>query len=170
MSGSSFSSTLSAPLDTADAIVPLSVESDDEVSRLRAIVLNLHSALGVALFRLEEGGLAHQDLRAPLQEAGRLFTHDASDDGEFEDVPTGPFIFGTLNEVPDVAGSVRFVFDLGTDRIARLEVKLASRWENAEPALIESFRTWLLEENEDMIDHPENWELGKSDSLPIWTS
>ena len=167
MSGSSFSSTLSAPLDTADAIVPLSVESDDEVSRLRAIVLNLHSALGVALFRLEEGGLAHKDLRAPLQEAGDLVAEESLDK---ERVSIGPFIFGTLNEVPDVIGSVRFVFDLGTDRITRLEINLASRWVAAEPEAIESFRTWFLEENEDMIDHPENWELGKSDSLPIWTS
>lgn len=169
MSQSPYADILSASPNSAEATLAAGVEAGDELARLRAMVSSLHSALGVALFRLEEGGLAHHDLRAPLQEASRLFVEGSSDNADVEDIPVGPFIFGTLNQVPFLAGAVRFAFDLGTDRIAQLQIQ-TKRWENAEPAVIEEFRTWLLEENEDMIDHPENWELEKSDSPPNWVS
>lgn len=157
----------SAPLHAEDQGAGPSV-SQQEIERLQALVSSLQSALGVAVLRLQEAGLPHQDLRAPLHEAACALTHDEALEPDSQDVEIGPFVSGMLSDVPLFAETIRFVFDMATDRIARLEVQVGPHWETAKPELVEAFRSWLIEENEDMIDHPENWELEKSDSLPFW--
>lgn len=135
-----------------------------ELAALRCTLKNLHSALSLAAFRLEQAGLSHEDLQAPLEEGAQALALESS--GSVPVITVGPFVFGTPTQTGPFPPALRFVFDCGTNRLAKLEYAAgAQRWQNAPPAQWDLFLAWLLEENEDMIDHPENWGLRQSECL-----
>lgn len=138
-----------------------------ELADLKRASHTLHNALSLATNRLEKAGLPHADLLAPLKEGAKaLFIESAA---QFEAVTIGPFVWGNPTQTDSFPASLRFVFDCGTNRLAKLQyAKGDEGWEDAASSEYDRFLAWLLEDNEDMIDHPENWGLFKSETLEGW--
>ena len=141
----------------------------EEIDRLRQLTASLDGALSIAVFRLAQAGLPHNDLQGSLKKSHvELQRVDDPSSCARTINESGPYVFGTLLELEDFRSPLRFVFDSSCDRIEMLQFGREGAWVSAEPVDIERFGVWLLEDNEDMIDHPENWQLEKSDSLPAW--
>lgn len=144
-------------------VVSLPVETNHEAEKLRGLIDPVHWALGEALNRLESAGLAHEDLRSVFLKSSNVLG-----EGRFPETPSeGPFVYGTLtNALP--WPTCRFVFSESQNALTALEFLSAHGWVTAGKEQWGRFLEWLLEDNDDMIDHPHNWGLEKSDDMPVF--
>lgn len=142
--------------------------ASENSDRLRTATTNLSEALVIAADRLEAAGLRHEDLREVIATAARMLGDGgASASQTFADV-VGPIVFGSPASPPGFPSPMRFAFDAGANRLLRLQFGGGDGWVESTMAQRDALYGWLMEEADDMIDHPQNWGMESADLPPTW--